>query len=569
MVPVGVTEDLSGCEEESVTMRRVRRRCDDVLSTPISAVDPVSTVPALDLAKTNSPGGAAAVTCVPIHSQRAFSGPGALINVQGDMVAPLPTPCRRPHQLDPAVTGTVEMHHMPVCFQPPNAGTPSFRIVCYGDSLTAGYCSHGRVFEPYGRMLCNALQRVGIASNVNICGLVGKTADHLVEGLQLPVLRDQLEHEGLGLARMIYECRPDLVVLMAGTNDLSRGHSPERTFGSVQKLHAACNAHRIPTVALIPPVKMRGPTRIMQQRLAALLIEWANKSSSVVGIFDVEKMVPRRPPRHFWDADEIHMSLEGQRTLGERLGERLACLPLLAAARTNSSDLCHDAISGVDGQSAGDCARTLTGFFATKNVTAANRSAVPAQQHAATHLPVGGEVTRCGLQACLEAAPPAPTTMSAIGKQDCNAHISPSGHGVVPATGTPPSFSASSICLGIKGFSALSAVLQSLVHTLVKHEKAMSVQRGCRKITVGLNVWGENLGGWTGVGDLQADLQRLQGDAIFEKLQFLANRACAALSLSTAAGSAPAGAGDRWGDVNHVTARLQVQGASPGEDLHD
>merc|ERR550532_3249570 len=118
----------------------------------------------------------------------------------------------------------------------------------------------------------------------------------------------------------------------------------------------------------------------MQQRLAGLLISWGRSAPPVVGVFDVEKMVPRKPAGHFWDAsDEVHMSAAGQRTLGERLGERIACFPQVAQLRQGNQSF---GIPGAGGQQLGSCSGTLTGMFAVKQSSAAagNNSTMLSQQ---------------------------------------------------------------------------------------------------------------------------------------------------------------------------------------------
>lgn len=497
---------------------------------------------------------------------------------------PLPTPCRGrpfPPQFDLA-DQDLTVKQMPCCVRSLAAGSPSLRILCYGDSLTAGYCSRGRAFEPYGRSLCKALNNIGIAAAVAMCGMCGKTAQQLVEAAHLLSIHDFLDHEGQGLACIIGEHRPDLVIIMAGTNDLSRGDTAENVLCNVQKLHAVVHAYSLPTMALIPPVKTRGAHRVMQQRLAGLLINWVRSTPQVVGVFDVEKMVPRKPAGHFWDAsDEVHMSAAGQRTLGERLGERIACFPQVARLRqVNQSS----GIPGTCGQQLVSCSGTLTGMFAVKQSSAAagNNTSTMLTQPTTIEVPVVPAAK--GPQECRESNE-SPLQQrrqqqpvrnpSSNNKLSSNTASISVAHRNTPerSIGLPqlPAVGASSECPGgLAGRTELSAKLRKLADNLVESVEAAQFQNGICIEKVGLTIIGsEKLGGWSCITDVrEKDSDGLQGQAVFESLESLADRACSTLSLSATATVAVHKGCDAdrsgWRAVGRILARLHVKRRSDG-----
>lgn len=221
------------------------------------------------------------------------------------------------------------MARMPVRFQ--SGGTDPKRILCYGDSLTAGFCNSGEKFEPYGRTLADMMGRSGIACEVSVCGLSGRTAEEMIAEKDSAIFTDcaALDHVGKGLARILDDDgKPDVVVILAGTNDLgfagfTQGLTAKHILSRVQQLHLMCHQRGISTIALIPPCSTQGPMRLMQQQLAVMLANWVQTERQVLTLYDVEELVPRQPSGRFWDSDEIHMSVAGQSMLGQLLAQFL------------------------------------------------------------------------------------------------------------------------------------------------------------------------------------------------------------------------------------------------------
>mmetsp|Transcript_11522 Transcript_11522/g.26733 ORF Transcript_11522/g.26733 Transcript_11522/m.26733 type:complete len:362 (+) Transcript_11522:132-1217(+) len=200
------------------------------------------------------------------------------------------------------------------------SGNKPQRILCYGDSLTAGFYNGGRCFEPYGQTLSQELGCIqGDACDVRVCGLSGKTAMELVHGLESPGMTDITGNVGKGLSRLLAEEGPyDLVIIMLGTNDLGQGHSPETILNSISQMHAACHRHGIPTVAMAPPTIDHGATRSGRNQLASLLAGWTKATQGVVAFVDCEEFCPRHD-RALWEPDQLHLSPHGSQALGRRM----------------------------------------------------------------------------------------------------------------------------------------------------------------------------------------------------------------------------------------------------------
>jgi hypothetical protein len=146
------------------------------------------------------------------------------------------------------------------------------------------------------------------------------------EGMNLEVLHPTVGPLGKGLVHLLEKEGPfDLVIIMAGTNDIGSRQSVDEAQAHVENLHEACHTYGIPTVNLAPPSALRfGDMRAARQRLADLMSAWASREFlNVVLNVDVEELLPRSKTA-FWEPDEIHLSSRGSTELGRLLAPMLA-----------------------------------------------------------------------------------------------------------------------------------------------------------------------------------------------------------------------------------------------------
>lgn len=205
------------------------------------------------------------------------------------------------------------------------AGTKSHRILCYGDSNSVGFRGAGQTLLPYGQDLAEALRVAGFPCEVTSCGLCGFTSEELVNEIRAPYIQDKTGNSGVGLAHLLQEGEFDLVIIMAGTNDLARVKDPRLTQAFVARLHSTCHALGIPTVNIVPPTvskNIRG-IREARKRLADCMNTWATACPHVLLSLDSETMVPKNISQ-LWEPDDIHFSTAGSKQLAEKLAWQLA-----------------------------------------------------------------------------------------------------------------------------------------------------------------------------------------------------------------------------------------------------
>ena len=209
------------------------------------------------------------------------------------------------------------------------------RVVIYGDSLTAGAPSR----TPFGQEFCRSLRSVGCHVEAEICGLCALTARQMFLAADEESVSDLWRRSGKGLLRLLKNA--DLVLLMAGTNDLASSMASE-IIESLRGLHSACHRRGVPTVALgIPDSGGRQLKRFpflgaTRREVNASLAAWVKadekKPEAFVNTMALLPYGPKSREAGCWESDGVHFTSEGSRVLGWRLAQVLQPLMLRQAA---------------------------------------------------------------------------------------------------------------------------------------------------------------------------------------------------------------------------------------------
>jgi len=215
------------------------------------------------------------------------------------------------------------MQSMPVDFQH-SAQDPTRRILCYGDSLTAGFFAGGHKFDPYGRTMSEALAAAGISCQVTVCGHSGATSREMLEASDSQSqLVDALGCRGDALSQILDRRFYDLVIIMSGTNDMGLGTEIPVIAEDVQRLHSICHDRGIPTVALAPPPAPSFPEQELQrQLLVGELRNFCLHSAYVREFIDPAEIMPVVHGQ-YWDPDGLHFAPAGSQALGLALASLL------------------------------------------------------------------------------------------------------------------------------------------------------------------------------------------------------------------------------------------------------
>jgi len=200
------------------------------------------------------------------------------------------------------------------------------RMLAVGDSLTAGFSSHGGR-HPYS----DTLQRLlGDSWKITNCGVDGLRA---VEVLRL--LGGRLQSAAAASEQF------DLVAILAGTNDLG-AYAPAATInGHLLQMHKLAHEYGVQTIAITLPEmayeykdsEARGIRHAVNSRLKCFV--WCTKvaprwccacaccccSRGRSTLFDLGELIPNGPTNRdakMW-SDMVHLSAAGYRRFGELL----------------------------------------------------------------------------------------------------------------------------------------------------------------------------------------------------------------------------------------------------------
>jgi lysophospholipase L1-like esterase len=168
------------------------------------------------------------------------------------------------------------------------------KIVALGDSITWGY--------PNGRSWTNL---VSIETGIQIVnrGVSGETLEEMYYRLENDVIRE----------------KPEICIIMGGTNDVFFGNTPEEMMNLIEQMAGELRRRKItPVIGLPIPLTRGGQTEEKLQALRRKLQDSGMLTIDFASDFarskkDFKKLLP----------DGIHPADEGKRMMAERLKKEL------------------------------------------------------------------------------------------------------------------------------------------------------------------------------------------------------------------------------------------------------
>ena len=195
----------------------------------------------------------------------------------------------------------------------------SSHIVCFGDSLTAGFQSptadnpHG-IETPYGRFL---QELTGPTVRVSVSGICGELTGEMTKRFRLAVLAHQPTH----------------VVILGGTNDLGWNALPEDIMRNLIKMYELAAAAGIePVPVTVPSIRVGDDLRSEEgcrwfaahldrrHQLNTLILRYAESKRLVT--FDLFAATAEPETQQLaarYSNDGLHLTTAGYRLVAERL----------------------------------------------------------------------------------------------------------------------------------------------------------------------------------------------------------------------------------------------------------
>lgn len=109
---------------------------------------------------------------------------------------------------------------------PTNQGIKSLRILCFGDSLTAGYSGYGYFHYPYAAQLRKRLKEdmPDTEATIEVAGLSG---DRVIAGQYMRRIQ--------GSCEKAQDVPYDWIIVLGGTNDLGWGERPDHIYEGLSR----------------------------------------------------------------------------------------------------------------------------------------------------------------------------------------------------------------------------------------------------------------------------------------------------------------------------------------------
>jgi lysophospholipase L1-like esterase len=203
-------------------------------------------------------------------------------------------------------------------------------ILCYGDSLTAGYCRDGTVFTPYSTALEDA--SLGV---VDTNGMSGWTTEDMIDNLDATECSDFCGRDGKGLRVLTRNKDYDWVFLLAGTNDLGMDIEAGEIFENICTLIDVCVDVGVRNVGImtVPACGLEWkypPLREERTKLNGFIVNlpYHQKYQGLsIHPVDITEILPNgeqftrqdKTITSLWDSDELHFSPAGSQKLGHYL----------------------------------------------------------------------------------------------------------------------------------------------------------------------------------------------------------------------------------------------------------
>ena len=204
-----------------------------------------------------------------------------------------------------------------------SAAADSPLVLCFGDSLTAGFQSPSRdnpagEETPYGLFL---QEMIGSAIQVAISGICGELTGEMVMRFRQDVVRR----------------RPTHVVILGGTNDLGWNAQTQDIMRNLVKMYEQARADQIvPVPVTVPSIRVEGADESQKahswmsehlsrrRELNALIVQYANSHHLPrIDLFGATVEPRTQQLAEIYSNDGLHLTTAGYRKLAQLVYEEV------------------------------------------------------------------------------------------------------------------------------------------------------------------------------------------------------------------------------------------------------
>ena len=188
-------------------------------------------------------------------------------------------------------------------------------ILCFGDSLTAGYYNDGNNFYPYSKKLEELFE---YQYNIDYIGLSGWTTEEMIDNKDNIICEDSLGKKWVGLRVKLRKKIYNYCIILVGTNDLDENNR-EDIFKNLLRIHNIAKEEGCQTIALTIPA-MRIESVMPEIKEKRQKINNCLKSSKEFNTIDITKFLS---DASFWDIDGLHFTPNGYNEIAFAIKEHI------------------------------------------------------------------------------------------------------------------------------------------------------------------------------------------------------------------------------------------------------
>eukprot|EP00484_Ammonia_sp_Unknown_P018053 CAMPEP_0197026724 /NCGR_PEP_ID=MMETSP1384-20130603/6757_1 /TAXON_ID=29189 /ORGANISM="Ammonia sp." /LENGTH=211 /DNA_ID=CAMNT_0042455443 /DNA_START=35 /DNA_END=667 /DNA_ORIENTATION=+ len=182
-------------------------------------------------------------------------------------------------------------------------------ILCFGDSLTAGYTNFGMQHIPYSHFLQELIEK-DYAKSIKLKIMESGVDGELVVNSMLNRISEILKKETF-----------DIVLFLGGTNDVGHRKPTKEICTALQKIYDCIETHKSQWVAVtVPPCKFTTPSIDEERNEVNTFIR---KQASVVDLFEHVKAMNQKEKEAFFDKDGLHFSAAGYASFAQLLHNKI------------------------------------------------------------------------------------------------------------------------------------------------------------------------------------------------------------------------------------------------------
>ncbi|KAI4248856.1 MAG: hypothetical protein L6R40_000868 [Gallowayella cf. fulva] len=193
----------------------------------------------------------------------------------------------------------------------------SLRILCFGDSLTAGYSSYGNLHYPYAAQIRKELKKAFPATNVNVV-VSGLSGDRVLAGQYLRRMK--------GMCATDHYPPYDWIIVLGGTNDLGWDERPDKVYDALKHVWkvALDTGSNVLALSVIEAEHTSGGVIERRTELNDLIARHSEDRwyymdlCSAVPYFSMSEAMRER----IWD-DGLHLTMDGYEMMGDAIATSL------------------------------------------------------------------------------------------------------------------------------------------------------------------------------------------------------------------------------------------------------